>query len=212
MKKSTVAQDKLYFNHLLCIVICLTLSACATGYYKNRGITGGYSDTQLAPDMFRVSFSGNGFVSNERAQDMALLRAADLTLMHGYKYFIVGGESDTSTNQTVSTPGHSYTTGFVSMNANSASYSGQTTYFPGMNINIYRAGHQLLIQCLNHRPDSTMTFDARFIMKTLKAKYKVEDKPSSVINANSNGSSRDERKAPTMTRRHAGETIFVEDP
>lgn len=212
MKNIHFLTGKLYFTCLILFVTCVMLSACATGYYKNRGITGGYSDTQLAPDVFRVSFSGNGYVSDERAQDMALLRAADLTLMHGYKYFIVGSESDTSTNQSVSTPGHSYTTGSVSMNANSASYSGQTTYFPGMNINIYRAGHQFLIQCLNHRPDSTMTFDARFIMNTMKAKYKIEDKPSSITHADSKTTNRGERKNSTTSMKQSGGTIFIEDP
>ncbi len=50
------------------------LSGCATSY-QQRGFAGGYSETQLAPDVFRVNFEGNGYTSSERAQDFALLRA-----------------------------------------------------------------------------------------------------------------------------------------
>jgi hypothetical protein len=58
------------------------LCSCATPY-KSNGIAGGYSDTALAPDVYRISFQGNGYTSRDRAQDFAVLRAADLTLSHG---------------------------------------------------------------------------------------------------------------------------------
>jgi len=66
----------------------LLLTACATGY-QSSGFTGGFKDTQLAPDVFRVSFSGNGFTSSDRVQDFALLRAAELTLANDARYFAV---------------------------------------------------------------------------------------------------------------------------
>jgi hypothetical protein len=48
---------------------------------------GGYSDTALAPDVYKISFGGNGYTTQERATDFAVLRAAELTLSHGYRYF-----------------------------------------------------------------------------------------------------------------------------
>ena len=66
-------------NLIPALSLALVLSGCATAYQSNS-LTGGYTDTQLAPDVFRVSFSGNAFTSNDRVQDFALLRAAELTL------------------------------------------------------------------------------------------------------------------------------------
>lgn len=61
----------------------LLLEGCATSH-QEKGFTGGYSETQLAPDVFRVNFAGNGYTSSERAQDFALLRAAELSLVHEF--------------------------------------------------------------------------------------------------------------------------------
>src|SRR5438552_803630 len=83
-------------------LFCLALLfGCATPYAGN-GLLGGYSDTALAPDVYRISFQGNGFTSPERSQDFAILHAADLTLSHGYHYFGIinqteGGSSGQST-------------------------------------------------------------------------------------------------------------------
>lgn len=50
---------------------------------------GGYSETQLAENKFRVSFRGNGLTSRERAADLSLLRAAELALDSGLTHFVV---------------------------------------------------------------------------------------------------------------------------
>jgi hypothetical protein len=186
-----------------------TLASCATGYHKT-GFTGGHSETQLAPDIFRVSFSGNGFSSNQRAQDLVLLRAAELTLNHGYSYFIVGGESDTSVNQTAYMPGHSYTSGSLSMVGRSAIYSTQTTYFPGMNIDIYKPGQELLIQCLSRRPDSGMVFDASFLYSSLTQKYGVKSKQGPIEHKKTNVRQQTVgREASSSKVQSAGGTLYL---
>lgn len=65
---------------------CALTSATA---YQPAGSDGGYTELQLAPDMFRVAFQGNPYTSQERVADMALLRAADLALARGATYFVV---------------------------------------------------------------------------------------------------------------------------
>jgi len=50
------------------------MAACATGY-QSSGFTGGFKDTQLAPDVFRVSFSGNAFTSSDRVQRLCLAKS-----------------------------------------------------------------------------------------------------------------------------------------
>jgi hypothetical protein len=64
------------------------LAACATAY-QQKGLTGGFDETQLDRDVFRVTFKGNGYTAPERATDLALLRCAEITLANGHKYFAV---------------------------------------------------------------------------------------------------------------------------
>jgi hypothetical protein len=70
---------------------CGTIHSIATGtaYQPYSVVTGGYSETLLAPDVARIVFRGNSSTSKERAQDLALLRAADLSRQAGFKYFTV---------------------------------------------------------------------------------------------------------------------------
>lgn len=52
-------------------------------------VEGGYSDVRLAPDRFRVTFTGNAFTSRERVEASLLYRAAELTLQHGNDWFVI---------------------------------------------------------------------------------------------------------------------------
>ena len=74
------------------LFLTLTFGGCAlasaTGY-QPTGSDGGYSELQLAPDMYRIAFQGNTYTSQERVADMALLRAAELALAQGAPYFVV---------------------------------------------------------------------------------------------------------------------------
>jgi len=89
---------------LLSTLATACFTACATGYHSG-GFTSGFSDTQLARDVFRISFQGNGYTSVDRTQDLALLRAADVTLSHGYHYFGVMNEAEGGHTDSFTTPG-----------------------------------------------------------------------------------------------------------
>lgn len=71
---------------LLAALLC---AGCATKY-QPEGLTGGYSELQLSQDTYRISVAGNGYTSTRRAEEIALLRAAELTLEKGFERFIVG--------------------------------------------------------------------------------------------------------------------------
>lgn len=77
---------------MACVFILLSTIGCATGYHP-QAFSGGYSETRLAPDLFRVSFAGNGFTSAQRAYDFALLRAAELTATYGFSHFALVNEN-----------------------------------------------------------------------------------------------------------------------
>lgn len=78
-------------KRLIIVVVLLGLAGCATGY-QSKGMTGGYSETRLQENMYRVNYRGNGHTDMDEAQDYALLRAAELAIEHGYKYIEVAQE------------------------------------------------------------------------------------------------------------------------
>jgi hypothetical protein len=49
--------------------------------------SGGYSDTKLNGDHWRVAFSGNDLTSRETVERYLLFRAAELTVSQGYDWF-----------------------------------------------------------------------------------------------------------------------------
>ena len=61
---------------VLVLVTVIGLTSCATGYQK-QGFTGGFDETRLDRNIYRVAFKGNGFTSQERAADLVLLRCAE---------------------------------------------------------------------------------------------------------------------------------------
>jgi flavin-binding protein dodecin len=80
--------------------LILLVAACASPTpYKPATKAGGagYSDTRIETDRYRVSFSTSAGGA-QAAQDMALRRAADLTLQQGYDWFEVT-QRDTDVNR-----------------------------------------------------------------------------------------------------------------
>ena len=84
-------------NYLLSI-LCLLLAGCATSY-QPKSYTGGYTDTKLDDDKYRVTFSGNQHTSADRVEEYALLRAAEITLEYGYSHFVTVNESGESVSR-----------------------------------------------------------------------------------------------------------------
>ena len=158
---------------LTILVGAMLLSGCATSY-QSTGLSGGYSETKLAPDVVRVIFRGNGYTKIERAQDFALLRASELSIQAGFPYFVVLNEQNDSKAQSINTPGTAYTTGSAYAVGNQAYYQGQTTYVPGQTITIYRPETGILVQFLKEKPQGTFAFDAAFLVNSLKEKYSVK--------------------------------------
>jgi len=70
--------------------MALLLEGCATAY-QPKSFTGGYSEVRLNSETVQISVSGNGYTSTERARNIALLRAADLTIESGFKRFVILG-------------------------------------------------------------------------------------------------------------------------
>jgi len=176
---------------IFAIAAVIFISGCATSYHST-GFTGGYSETQLAPDVFRIHFAGNGYTSGERAQDFAMLRAADLALQHGFKYFAIIDESSSTAVSSFTTPGSATTTGSAYVSGGYGnyygSYSDQTTYTPPQTYYVFKPRAGLLIRCFTDKPEAIYTFDAVFLQQSLKQKYHITTPaagPAGVVNLTS---------------------------
>ncbi len=84
------------FAALLFVSGCASQSPSNNGAYKPAKNSGfGYKETLLGPNHYRVQFKSSG--STKKAQDYALLRAAELTTEQGYDWFVVT-KRDVDTN------------------------------------------------------------------------------------------------------------------
>ncbi len=168
------------------LVLTIYLTGCATAYQPDS-FSGGYSSTQLDTNVFQVTFKGNGLTSRERANDFALLRAAELTLTHGYNYFIIINAQQYSRGSTYTTPTTSTTNidtntyGNANGNGNYANYSGNTygtttmTTYGGQTYHISEPRSADTIVCFKIKPNG-FSYNAQFIENSLKVKYGL-DKP-----------------------------------
>lgn len=74
-------------------LLMLAVAGCATSTpyqpLTGRGQeAGGYSDQQIEPNRFQISFRGNSMTSRETVETYLLYRAAQLTVEHGYDWFV----------------------------------------------------------------------------------------------------------------------------
>jgi hypothetical protein len=157
----------------LAFILAALLFGCATPY-GSSGLLGGYSDTALAPDVYRISFQGNGYTSQERTQDFAVLRAADLTLSHGYRYFAIINQTEGGRSGVMNMPGQAYTYVNAQQYGNVVYGSAHTTYIPGATIPFFFPNSGLMIRCFRERPDGIFALDAAFVSKSLREKYRIQ--------------------------------------
>ncbi len=96
-------------------------------------------------------FSGKGFTGKGRVSDLVMLRAAELTLAHGFTHFTILAEAaHTERSQSVGDPAG------VSV---------------GLGINEPTATK--LIQSFRKPPDDVETYDAQFVYDSVRKKYIV---------------------------------------
>jgi hypothetical protein len=87
------------------------------------------------------------------APDFTVLRAAELTSSHGYRYFGIINEA----------AGYAITNANAYTIGNMAFGNSYTTYVPGLSIPILKPESELMIRCFNDRPEGSSALDAQFI-------------------------------------------------
>ncbi|WP_421787079.1 CC0125/CC1285 family lipoprotein [Hyphobacterium sp.] len=94
---------------ILILSLALMAGACASGptvYAPANGSNRGYSEQQIENDRIRIRFDGGADVSFQELEDLALRRAADLTLERGGDWFrVVSRSRDGDSERPVSVGG-----------------------------------------------------------------------------------------------------------
>lgn len=140
------------FKYLIIVSSLIVFQACATSY-QEKSFTGGFSHTQLDENIFKITFEGNSSTSQERADDFVLLRGAELTLEHNFKYFAVINRYNHNEYE-------AYTSGY-----SNNSYNGAYT---GTSSNPIKSK---TIICFNEKPKDKIAFNAKFLKMSLNKKY-----------------------------------------
>jgi hypothetical protein len=158
---------------LAAVSLAVVLGGCATAY-QAEGFSGGFSETQLDTNVFRVSFRGNGYTRAERAEELALLCSAELTLKNGFTHFAIIEGRSREQSGSYTTPTQSYTTGSATAYGNSAYGSARTTSYGGQTIHFSKPSTTNTIMCFNGKPDiQGLAYDAQFICNSLGQKHGV---------------------------------------
>lgn len=155
------------------VFLALLLSGCSTAY-QPQSFTGGFSETQIDENVFKVSFTGNGYTSREKASDFALLRSAELSLKNGYKFFVIVDGSNYSTNSTYTTPTTYHTNATFSSYGNTGYGHATTRSSGGQTYNIAKPNSTNTIACFKEKPEGTFSYNADFIYKSLSEKYRIK--------------------------------------
>lgn len=159
----------------MCTVICIFFFfSCATAY-KPSGIRGGYSETKIQEAIYKVSFKGNALVDEEKAADYALLRAAEVTLQNGYRYFAIISRNTRSQAYQYTTPVTGTTSGQISNQGPVTQFNATSYYSGGNTYTFYRPSSTFLIQCFRKKPKMTnaLMFDANEVRNSVRTRYKI---------------------------------------
>jgi hypothetical protein len=139
-------------RRLLRILLLLTpiaLVGCQTGY-QPQSFTGGYSEFLTAPDEAVITYRANGYTGVDRVVEMTALRCAEVTLAHGYRYFVGTSVSDLSRQTSFTTPGVANTYGTATAFGNFATGTATTTITPPQTFNIYKPAVMISIKMSNN--------------------------------------------------------------
>jgi hypothetical protein len=150
----------------------LLLTACATNYQPVSG-TGGFSETRLAPNVFRVEFRGNAYTDSGRVEDFAMLRAAEVTLASGFRYFAIAGEQDISSHGAMVLPGQTTAQGSATTFGNTTYASVTTQRTPDQVVGITKPAVTKTIVCFQEQPQGAYAFDAEFLATSIRQKYNI---------------------------------------
>lgn len=164
----------------------LLLSACAaeTAYRPATGqgyARTGYSDREVEPGRFLITFGGNSYTSRDTVERYLLFRAAELTVQRGGDYFLlVNRDTDRQTQTYVDRP---FNSGFYGYWGPSWRYYGRGFGWRGWNpyfgdpfwdsqidirqVDRYEASAEIIVGRGPKPSDNVRAFDARAVIANI---------------------------------------------
>ncbi|MCC2976209.1 hypothetical protein LK533_05910 [Sphingomonas sp. PL-96] len=179
------------------IVGALVLAACATPT-PYRPATGngfartGYSDEQIEPNRFQVSFAGNTLTSRETVERYLLFRAAQLTVERGFDHFVLVDRDTERRTRTYATPDPYWGGGYGGFGAWSpywrfhgpsfgwrGGWGGWGPYGGGFNdvrtVDKYEAMAEILVGRGPKPANNVRAFDARAVIENLGPRVQMPE-------------------------------------
>jgi len=130
---------------LLLFTLIIVIS-CST-QYQSHGRMGGYSETRISENVWKVDIKSNDFAEGERASDYLLLRCAEITNDNGFNYFQI---SDSASNPSI----------ILSKS--------DDDWFTKV-----KTKKSCFITCFKGMPEKGTAYNAKFIIESIKDKYNM---------------------------------------
>ena len=131
---------------ILLLLFTLTIViSCVPTLYNLEDRTGGYGETQIDKNVWKVYFSFNRHTTDERALNYLRLRCAELTIHNEFQYFQIS-DLETNPKQTLTKSGEDF-------------YSSK------------QQSKSCVIACFKDKPEKGTSYNATEIIKSIKDKY-----------------------------------------
>jgi len=164
---------------ILLSAFILFITGCAQTPYQPNGFLGGFTETRLGENVFRVTFQGNGYTGKNKVADFTLLRSAELALEHGFRYFIIAESGKGNYFSTFTTPTTSHTTGSAYKSGSSVYGNATTNTYGGQTFIISAPSANNTIVLYKEKPKiNGLVYDASFLKKSIKQKYGLDKPPT----------------------------------
>lgn len=124
--------------------VLLFSSGCATA---PPPFASDYSETPLAPMVFRLVYRGDDSLPSERKLDLLLLRACKSVRERAFSHFAIVDEE--------------------------ASRTGQPMYYAGLDHFVLKPRRGVVVKCFETKPDRVFSFDCGKLEKVLKEKLNI---------------------------------------
>jgi hypothetical protein len=146
------------------------LAACATPYKPESALYGGgFSEQRRAPGVYAVWFAGNVYTTEDRSEELAVLRAAELCLGEG-KAFMRTSDFQTGTalsGYTPTTPIKSLTPVVPTTAKPTSPIPTTVGYMPGRAL--YTTKSALKVECLLQKGEDAQ--DAAAVASSFRERY-----------------------------------------
>lgn len=157
---------------VLSLAVGLCLAGCATDN-QSRQYTGGYNQTQLSQNVFQVSFEWAGY-SNTDADEILMLRSAELALSNDFKYFGFSDSNFSIVHSIYTAPQYLDGVAQASVYGSGIPYViNSSTYDDSSNLKSVDKTTRLVIMFHNKPDHNALIYGAAFICQSLASKYKV---------------------------------------